>query len=236
MNMFGIVLAGARLSLLPSGVLWWAEAGLMAAGDLHLGRAERAARNGAALLPPYEAAETLDRLAAEVARLGPRTVVLLGDSFDDMAAADGLGDAVALRLMRLAAGRRWIWIAGNHDPGPAMLPGSHQAEWREGPLVFRHIADPAASGGELGEVSAHYHPKARLCLRGQPVARACFLADRARLIVPAFGTYTGGLDIRDRAFDALMGDDATAFLIGRCVTPVPRRRPAGPGRRRSLAV
>jgi uncharacterized protein len=240
MNGHDIMLAGVRLALLPSGVLWWPATGLMAAGDLHLGRAERAARTGAALLPPYETAETLDRLAAEVARLRPRTVLLLGDSFDDMAAAGGMDDAVLDRLMRLAAGRRWIWIAGNHDPGPAALPGSHRAEWREGPLVFRHIAAAAAAAGSgpggarrevgaHGEVSAHFHPKARLCLRGQPIARPCFLADGARLILPAFGTYTGGLDIRDAAFDGLVGDGAIAFLTGRSITPLPRRSLLGPG-------
>ncbi len=219
MNAHPLSLAGARLSLLPSGVLWWQDAGLMAAGDLHLGRAERLARRGGGLLPPYETTDTLDRLGAEVARLRPRTLVLLGDSFDDMAAVDGLAPGVEAQLAALAAGRRLVWIAGNHDPAPPSLPGTHRDEWREGSLVFRHIADPAARG----EVSAHYHPKARLCLRGQPIARPCFLADARRLILPAFGTYTGGLDIRDAAFDGLMGDDATAFLTGRCVTPLPRR-------------
>jgi DNA ligase-associated metallophosphoesterase len=230
MNAHEIVLAGARLALLPSGVLWWPATGLLAAADLHLGRAERTARTGAALLPPYETAETLDRLAGEVGRLAPRTVLLLGDSFDDMAAVDGLGEEIVARLLRLAAGRRWIWIAGNHDPGPLALPGSHRAEWREGPLVFRHIADVADRGAGAGfpaEVSAHYHPKARLCLRGQPIARACFLADGGRLILPAFGTYTGGLDIRDAAFDRLVGADATAFLTGAQLTAVPRRRLVG---------
>jgi uncharacterized protein len=155
-------------------------------------------------------------------------VLLLGDSFDDMAAAGGLDEAVVERLMRLAAGRRWIWIAGNHDPGlsafSSALPGSHRAEWREGPLVFRHIAEGDGPCGFPGEVSAHYHPKARLCLRGMAVARPCFLAGGARLILPAFGTYTGGLDIRDGAFDGLVGDGAVAFLTGRCITPLPRGR------------
>src|SRR5690606_23431455 len=105
-------------------------------------------------------------------------------------AADGIAAEIAEPLMRLGAGRRLVWIAGNHDPMPAALPGTHRGEWREGPLVFRHIARPGAPGGE---VSGHYHPKARLCLRGQPVARPCFLSDGARLILPAFGTYTGGL-------------------------------------------
>jgi uncharacterized protein len=235
MNGQEIVLAGARLILLPSGVLWWPAARLMAAGDLHLGRAERAARTGGSLLPPYETAETLDRLSAEVDRLRPRTVLLLGDSFDDMAAAEGLGPSLVERVMRLAAGRRWIWVAGNHDPRPTVLPGSHRAEWREGHLVFRHLADGAA-GAFPGEISAHYHPKARLCLRGQPIARPCFLAGAARLILPAFGAYTGGLDIRDAAFDGLVGDAAVAFLTGRRITPVPRHgRVVGRATRR-LAV
>lgn len=220
MNAHSFSLAGARLSLMPSGVLWWEDAGLLAAGDLHLGRGERLARQGGGLLPPYETADTLDRLAAEVARLRPRTLVLLGDSFDDMAAAEGLPADVEERLLGLAAGRRLVWIAGNHDPAPSSLPGTHRDEWREEPLVFRHIAQPGAAHGE---VSGHYHPKARLCLRGQPIARPCFLADCRRLILPAFGTYTGGLDIRDAAFDGLMGADATAFLTGRSITPLPRR-------------
>lgn len=220
MNGHPLRLSGASLSLMASGVLWWEEAGLMAAGDLHLGRAERLARRGGGLLPPYETTDTLDRLGSEVARLLPRTLVLLGDSFDDMAAADGLPEQIMESLMRLAAGRRLVWIAGNHDPAPCSLPGTHRGEWREGPLVFRHIAEPAAAPGEI---SGHYHPKARLSLRGQSIARPCFLADAKRLILPAFGTYTGGLDIRDRAYDRLLGPEATAFLTGRSVTALPRR-------------
>ncbi|HET7410804.1 MAG TPA: ligase-associated DNA damage response endonuclease PdeM [Paracoccaceae bacterium] len=220
MDMHALDLAGARLSLAPSGVLWWEEARLMVAGDLHLGRAERAARLGAGLLPPYETADTLDRLAAEAARLRPATLILLGDSFDDMAAADGIAVEVIEPLLRLAAGRRLVWIAGNHDPVPSALPGTHREEWREGPLVFRHIARP---GARPGEISGHYHPKARLCLRGQPIARPCFLSDGERLILPAFGTYTGGLDVRDTAFDALLGPQATAYLTGSRITPLPRQ-------------
>lgn len=220
MNAHDLPLAGARLSLMPSGVLWWAEAGLMAAGDLHLGKSARTARLGGGLLPPYETAETLDRLSAEAARLRPRTLVLLGDSFDDMEAAEGLEPENVDRLTALAAGRRLVWVAGNHDPGPAALPGTHRGEWGEGPLTFRHIA---RRGAAPGEISGHYHPKARLCLRGQPIARPCFLADDVRLILPAFGAYTGGLDIRDPAFDALLAPGAIAYLTGRSVTPLPRR-------------
>jgi hypothetical protein len=215
-----VTLAGARLLLRPAGSLYWPAERLVCVADLHLGRGERLAREGGALLPPYATTDTLDRLEAEIAALGPRQVVCLGDSFDDLAAADELAEAIAGRIRRLCAGRQWVWIAGNHDPGPVALPGTHRAELRLGPLVFRHIAGAAAGG----EVSGHFHPKARLVRRGVVLTRRCFLADGRRLILPAFGTYTGGLDARDAAFDALMGPEARAYLVGREAVALPRAR------------
>jgi len=213
-----ILLAGETLLPLPSGALWWPERRLLAVSDLHLGRSERTAREGGSLLPPYETRDTLDRLEAVIAETGPREVVLLGDSFDDMAALAALRETVVERLTGMAWGRRWIWIAGNHDPGPLELPGTYLGELDAGPLVFRHIALP----GAVGEVSGHYHPKIRLRLRGSHIARPCFLADTNRVILPAFGTYTGGLDVHDSAFDGLFGPEARAYLTGRSVTVLPR--------------
>ena len=217
-----MTLAGAPVVLRPSGALYWPEEALLCVGDLHLGRAERLARTGAGLLPPYETVDTLDRLAAEVAALDPGCVVCLGDSFDDVAAADGLADEAVTRIGRMAAGRRWVWIAGNHDPGPVDLTGTHRGELALGPLVFRHIAGQLPVAG--GEVSAHFHPRARLTSRGVVVTRRCFLADSRRAILPAFGTYTGGLDAGDAAFDGLLGADARAYLVGRAISGVPRAR------------
>ena len=114
-----ITLAGARLTARASGALWWPAERLLCVADLHLGKSERLARRGGTLLPPYETAETLDRLAAEIAALAPARVVCLGDSFDDCAAGAALAPADAARLTALMAGRDWIWIAGNHDPGAA---------------------------------------------------------------------------------------------------------------------
>ena len=210
---------------LPSGALWWPAERLLAVSDLHLGRSERMARRGGGLLPPYETRDTLERLAAVIAETAPHTVVSLGDCFDDMGAAEAVLDELIGRLTGMASGRQWIWIAGNHDPGPVELPGSNVAEYREGPLVFRHIARPGAAG----EVSGHYHPKMRLWLRGSHIARPCFLADGDRAILPAFGTYTGGLDATDAALDPLFGPDARAFLTGRAVTVLPRHAGMHPG-------
>jgi len=224
MNGFEFSLADARLTALPSGALWWAAARILTVSDLHLGKAERLARRGGALLPPYDTTETLSRLEADIGRTDPTTVICLGDSFDDDAAASALPPPAEERLMRMMAGRRWIWIAGNHDPGPTTLGGTHLAELKEPPLTFRHAAEPCAAA----EISGHYHPKRRLAVGGRRVTRPCFLIDGTRVVLPAFGAYTGGLPTDAAALDRLMAPGAIAVLTGPRATPVPMR--GGPGR------
>lgn len=218
MEGIAIRLGGATLEARASGALWWPAERLLVVGDLHLGRAERLARIGAPLLPPHDTDETLARLEAEVRRTAPETVVCLGDSFDDAAAANGLAPALAPRLARLAAGRRWVWVAGNHDPGPVEVPGEHVAALGIDGVRLRHVAGDLPHGET--EVSAHYHPKARLCLRGVRISRRCFLADERRVILPAFGAYTGGLDVSDAAFRPLIDRSGRALLLGRRMTPL----------------
>lgn len=213
-------LAGAALSARADGALHWPAERLLCVSDLHLGKSERMARRGGALLPPYETRETLARLDAAIEAVRPEVVVCLGDSFDDLAAVGAMPDAERLWLARLMAGRDWIWIEGNHDAGPVEVGGSHRAELALGPLTFRHIAQPGAQPGARGEVSGHYHPKLRI--GGQ--ARACFLLDEARLILPAFGAYTGGLRHDDPALRGLMGAGALAILTGSRALPCPLPR------------
>jgi len=208
-------LGPADLIARPSGALHWPAQELLCVSDLHLGKSERLARRGGSLLPPYETQETLARLDAEIAATGARRVVCLGDSFDDLAAAEGLDETARLWLIRLMAGREWLWVEGNHDPGPADLDGSHHGALHLPPLTFRH-----EGGGEGFEVSGHFHPKARLAGQSRP----CFLTDGRRLILPAFGAYTGGLRLEAPALQGLMGAGARAILTGpRClVIPMPR--------------
>jgi len=219
MNDHAFSFAGAALAARADGALHWPARRLLVVSDLHLGKAERLARRGGSLLPPYATRETLERLEGAIAATRPEVVICLGDSFDDLAAASDLEEDALDRLAALQAGRRWIWIEGNHDPGPVALPGSHLGEYREGPLVFRHIA--RGGEGEPGEVSGHYHPKMRLALGGLSLSRPCFLHDGARLILPAFGTYTGGLNATAPALRGLLGPGAMALLTGRSVIPVP---------------
>lgn len=218
MNTCMLTVGSANLAALTSGTLWWRKEGLLAVSDLHLGRSERQARLSGSMLPPYETEDTLNRLEAVIGETSARTIVLVGDSFDDLTAAEEIADQISERLLRMAAGRKFVWVAGNHDPGPVDLPGSNMSAFRHGDLIFRHIAKPGAEG----EVSGHYHPKARFRLKGQFISRPCFLVDNQRIILPAFGTYTGGLDIQNPAFDRVFPGDCYAVLTGRRLVKISR--------------
>lgn len=218
MSGYDFTLAGARLTALGSGALWWGEERLLCVSDLHLGKSERHLRRGGAALPPYEVRDTLNRLSALIEQFAPDTVLCLGDSFDDLAAARALPATDAKTLRQMVAARKWIWIEGNHDPGATSFGGQSCEEITIRPLTFRHIAHQDAAPGE---VSGHYHPKARLS-RGS--ARPAFLLDHTRLIMPAFGTYTGGLRSSDPALADLMAPQALAILTGPIPLPCPMPR------------
>jgi DNA ligase-associated metallophosphoesterase len=205
-----IHLAGERLMLDPEGALWWPERRLLAVADLHLEKGSSLAARGA-LLPPYDSRATLDRLVPLVRRYRPARIIALGDSFHDRHGAVRLGATEADRLRALAAAVPIVWVLGNHDPAPpAALPGEAAAEWREGPIAFRH-----EGGGATPEICGHHHPKALVPTRGKAVSRPCFVADSRRVMLPAFGAYAGGLDVRDRAIASLFPRGCRVFLKGR---------------------
>ncbi len=219
-NGHAFTFAGERLVARPSGALYWPAAALLVVSDLHLGKSERMARRGGSLLPPYETRDTLDRLDVDLAATDPARVISLGDAFDDMDAADNLAADVRDRLACLVGARDWTWITGNHDPAPTGLGGVAADGVTCGRVTFRHIATTGAGP----EISGHYHPKASLSVRGRPVSRPCFLRDDDRLILPAYGTYTGGLRSRDPVLSALMGAGARAILAGVPMVEIPMPR------------
>ena len=222
MNAFEFTLHGTCLTALPSGALWWAEERLICVSDLHLGKAERHARRTGAMIPPYEIRDTLLRLSDDLDRTRASTVICLGDSFDDRAAAEALPEAEKLWITSLQAGRKWIWIEGNHDPGPVDLGGAHLAELALTPLTFRHIARPS----EKHELSGHYHPKVTVPTGHRRISRPAFLVDETRVILPAYGTYTGGLRSSDSILQELMRPGALAILTGLNPCPIPMPRAA----------
>ncbi|WP_050519881.1 ligase-associated DNA damage response endonuclease PdeM [Pseudorhodobacter antarcticus] len=203
---YPFTLAAQSLTALPSGAIHWPAQNLLCVSDLHLGKSLRMARRGGSLLPPYEVTATLTKLDADITATGAKHILCLGDSFDDAQAETDLTPDHRIWLTRLMAGRAWTWIAGNHDPAPLTLGGTNKNEATIGPLTFRHIADPA----QIHDISGHYHPKARLKTQSRP----CFLLDKSRLIMPAYGTYTGGLWADDAAFKTLITPPAIAILTG----------------------
>jgi DNA ligase-associated metallophosphoesterase len=208
-----IHLSGERLMLDPAGALIWPQTRLLAISDLHLEKGSSYARRGM-LLPPWDTRATIDRLVLLLRRWQPRIVVALGDSFHDREGAGRLPDAELARLADLTGRARFVWVLGNHDPAPQ--PGLHGAwveEYQAGPFRFRHQA--RAGTGAEGELSGHFHPKAAIPARAGTVSRPCFVADARRIMLPAFGAYAGGLDVRDPAIARLFPRGGRAFLLGR---------------------
>ena len=205
-----VALAGLSLLADPAGVLYWPEHGLLAVADLHLEKGSSFAARGQ-FLPPYDTAETLARLTRLIARYAPRVVVALGDNFHDGGGPGRLIDEDRANLRDLQRGRDWIWITGNHDPEPAAnIGGSFHDAFALGALTFRHLPTGAA-----GEIAGHLHPVARIAHRGRAVSRRCFAADPTRMVMPAFGAFTGGLNVRDAAFCDLFGTLLfTAHMLG----------------------
>jgi uncharacterized protein len=207
-----LTLAGVTLLADTSGALYWPEEKMLIVADLHLEKGSAFAARGV-LLPPYDTASTLARLARLVERYAPQIVMALGDSFHDGGGPARMADTDRASLKALQRGRDWLWIAGNHDPEPADGVGGRFADvLAVGPLTFRH--EPS-SGSCHGEIAGHLHPLARVARRGRAVSRRCFASDRKRMVMPAFGAYAGGLNVRDRAIFGLFGTLAfTAHMLG----------------------
>lgn len=210
----GVAMAinGHPVVMRHSGALWLPVERMLVVADLHFEKGSAYAVRGQ-LLPPYDTIETLDRLEAEVAATAPAVLVFLGDSFHDGRAEDRLAPLVADRIAALATGRTLIWAVGNHDEdGPRALPGDLADELTVGTLILRH--EPRA-GGQPGEIAGHLHPCARLVGRGRAVRRRCFATDGERVILPAFGAYAGGLNIRDKAYAGMFNSAPLAIALGR---------------------
>jgi len=202
--------AGHAFHALTDRALFWPRHAALIVADLHLEKASWYAAHGQPL-PPYDSHDTLDRLARLAAETGARAIWCLGDSFHDRDAASRIAPAIAERLHSLAASAELLWIAGNHDGLSGGAWGGEVAdELVVDGIVLRHQCQ---ADERRPEISGHFHPKLRLSVRGRAVARACFAGDARRLILPAFGSLTGGLDVGDPAIARNFADDYCAMLV-----------------------
>lgn len=200
---------GQMLTPLVEGALHWPARHALLVADLHLEKASWFARSGQ-MLPPYDSLATLSDLTALVRRLAVREVWCLGDSFHDTQGCDRLPTAAQDMLRALTADTRWTWITGNHDPhGVDRCGGDVVDEALVDGLMLRHAAQAAEPRPEL---SGHYHPKLRIRVRGKLISRRCFVATGAKLILPAFGSLTGGLDATHPEIVRAVGKSADALV------------------------
>ena len=207
-----VTLGGRAFVADPSGALWCEQTSTLVVSDLHLEKGSAAARRGT-LMPPYDTAQTLDALAKTIARFDPRRVVSLGDSFHDDGALGRIAERDMTMLAGLQRGRDWLWISGNHDEGlSGVLPGDHADALVEDGLRFVHIPR-AGQGG--AEIAGHLHPCVKIQTRVGNLRRRAFVFDGARLIMPAFGAYAGGLNARDSAILSLFARGFSVLALGR---------------------
>jgi len=202
---------GEALVLNADGALYWPDERLLVFSDLHFEKGSFFATRGR-MLPPYDTHATLARVSSLIVRYAPSHVIALGDSFHDEDAPARLASSQRDMLLALGNATTWIWITGNHDPRPpAWLGGRVAEEIAIGGLVFRHepSAEPFA-----GEIAGHLHPCKCVTRRGRTLRRRCFVSDGARLVMPAFGAYAGGLDVRDGAVRSLFADEFRAYVLG----------------------
>jgi DNA ligase-associated metallophosphoesterase len=205
-------IAGVRVTLCASGAAWLLDSATLIAADLHLEKGSAYAMRGQ-LLPPYDTRDTLGRLEAEVERRAPRTVVLLGDSFHDGGGEGRLHASDVARIEALAAQTELVWVVGNHDAdGPRWLPGEVVDQLNVEGVDLVHEPSPRPIRGEF---AGHLHPASKIRGYARSVRARCFLTDGERMILPAFGAFAGGLNVRDPAFDGLFSAAPVACALGR---------------------
>lgn len=201
--------AGEVLRPMPCGALYWPAQETLLVADLHFEKGSAFARRGW-LLPPHDSADTLRTLIDALETSGARRVICLGDSFHDAGGPDRLAAGPRAALRALTASLDWLWITGNHDDrAGAALGGRVMPEARIGSLTLRHEADP---DDPAPEISGHFHPKLAVTARGRRIVRRCFALSPTKLILPAYGAFTGGLDIADPAIIGVMRGQVTAVI------------------------
>lgn len=195
-----------------SGGLYWPAVGVLVVADLHFEKGSSFIKRGLTL-PPYDTRATLKQLENLCAKYNPQTVIALGDSFHDRDARDRMNSDDSHRIRRLTETQDWVWIVGNHDPNPPEdLGGKVLEEVALGALTFRH--EPL-DGPEPGEIAGHLHPCAAIRVKGRRLRRRCFITDGQRMIIPAFGAYTGGLNVLEEAYSTLFSGAPRAWMVGR---------------------
>lgn len=199
------------------GAVFWPRENALLVADLHLEKASFYARHGQ-MLPPYDSRETLGRVAEALRETGARRVFCLGDNFHDSAGTARLEPHAAGMLAALTRATDWVWITGNHDSDAVHAAGTLAEELEVSGVILRHRT---RLGETRPELSGHWHPKLTVAAQGKRIVRPCAVSSETRLILPAFGALTGGMNAANPAIVAAMQParaiDALLAAAGRLV-------------------
>ncbi|MBY6015686.1 ligase-associated DNA damage response endonuclease PdeM [Qipengyuania gaetbuli] len=201
--------AGEEWLLTEGRALYWPREQALLVADLHLEKGSFFAKHGQ-MVPPYDSRETLERVALAIRETGARRVITLGDNFHDSDGSARLEPHACGMLEALTKAVDWVWITGNHDEGhdpdmAARCGGTLAEELEIGGVILRHRAQ---KGETRPELSGHYHPRLQLKVRQRMIRRPCAVVSAnegadgrpsGRMILPAFGAYTGGMNAADPA-------------------------------------
>ena len=198
-----IEFAGQDFEAYPCGALYWRAQGVLIVSDLHLEKSSFFAAKKS-FLPPYDTAETLQRLCGIAERVKPQALIFLGDSYHDDAGSSRMSAKDKDLLSVILNDREAIWIAGNHDPGgktEVVIDG----------IIFRHEANES---DDSLEISGHFHPCTKITHKGQKLRKACFAVSEEKMILPSYGAFTGGLDVRDPAIASVFSAPPRLYVLG----------------------
>lgn len=210
MTLTKIRFGGSDFTPLPSGGLFWQKEQALIVSDLHLEKGSSFLKYGL-FLPPYDTVETLKKLKRDIDFVKPKTLIFLGDIFHDKTALNRIQDTDLTAFDVLLETHNVIWVEGNHDLGIAPASVKIHSDYLYGDIHFRHIARP----GKIDfEISGHFHPCTKFIHKGQKLRRPCFVVSENKIILPSYGAYTGGLDIKHQAIQTVIGHSQSIYVTG----------------------
>lgn len=205
--------AGQELHLLASGACYWPQKKTLIVADLHLEKGSYFALRGQPI-PLTDTRNTLEKLQQELLNIQPETLICLGDNVHD---AGGFlrmkqEDLILLQSLHERV-TNWCWVIGNHDTTKLILPALENIQFASELLINNLCLSHEFQKNKPFQIIGHYHPKISLTRQGTKITGKCFSVTDKALILPAFGSYTGGLDIHNKVYRDILSGNKQYYLL-----------------------
>tara|TARA_X000000950_G_scaffold289123_1_gene409971 strand:+ start:16118 stop:16771 length:654 start_codon:yes stop_codon:yes gene_type:complete len=194
--------------LVEQGILYWPKNFVLVVSDLHLEKSSYFAKFGQ-FLPPYDSIETLNLLDEILKQHKVKTVILLGDVFHDNDGYDRLDRRAKLIFNKINNKYNLLFVVGNHDQDINIPNIKTYEDITIDGINFSH----KPSNLNSHQVFGHFHPKILLKLNGKRIFKKCFIVSSTKICMPAFGVFTGGLNVESDIFKKIFKQNKEYFLI-----------------------